>query len=483
MKPTNLLFILSDQHTRAVSGCYSHPVVQTPNLDRLAEHGTRFNNAYTNCPICVPARASLATGLYVHQIGNWDNGFPYDGGVPSWGHRLREQGHRVDSIGKLHFRGQGDDNGFSREIDPLHVVEGVGDILGCLRDSPPFRHKRGGIIGAGPGDSTYLRYDVSNADQACRWLTEYGHGGKPWVLFLSFVCPHPPYIAPETLYQRYPLDQVPLPPQWRAEDWPTHPAIDYFRRFFHWSEPFDEADIRKLTAAYYGVCTHLDQQIGRVLSVLEEQGQADATRIIYTTDHGESLGARGLFGKFTMYEESAAIPFIMAGPDIPQGKVVNTPVSLVDCFPTILEAVGASFTPEDHGLPGQSLWSIAQEPDRERTVFSEYHAVGSRNAVYMLRNAKYKYIYYVDDPPQLFDLEADPDELTDLSTSAHHQSVVADFEQQLRAMLDPETVDARAKADQRAKVIAFGGEEAVRKRGTFDNSPVPGEAPAFRRHG
>jgi choline-sulfatase len=192
MKPTNLLFILSDQHTRAVSGCYSHPVVQTPNLDRLAEHGTRFNNAYTNCPICVPARASLATGLYVHQIGNWDNGFPYDGGVPSWGHRLREQGHRVDSIGKLHFRGQGDDNGFSREIDPLHVVEGVGDILGCLRDSPSFRHKRGGIIGAGPGDSTYLRYDVSNADQACRWLTEYGHGGKPWVLFLSFVCPHPP---------------------------------------------------------------------------------------------------------------------------------------------------------------------------------------------------------------------------------------------------------------------------------------------------
>jgi choline-sulfatase len=141
-------------------------MIQTPNIDRLAEQGTRFNNAYTNCPICVPARASLATGYYVHQIGNWDNGFPYNGDVPSWGHHLREQGYQVDSIGKLHFKGQGYDHGFSAEIDPLHVVEGVGDILGCIRDNPPSRNVPSGLHTAGPGDSTYLRYDASNLEIA-----------------------------------------------------------------------------------------------------------------------------------------------------------------------------------------------------------------------------------------------------------------------------------------------------------------------------
>ena len=99
MKPANLLFILSDQHNRDATGCYGHPLVRTPNLDRMAAAGTRFTSAYTNCPICVPARASLATGRFVHELGLWDNAFPYHGEVPSWGHRLKDRGTRVDSIG------------------------------------------------------------------------------------------------------------------------------------------------------------------------------------------------------------------------------------------------------------------------------------------------------------------------------------------------------------------------------------------------
>ena len=480
MQPTNLLFILSDQHTRDMTGCYGHPLVQTPNLDRLAQQGTRFTSAYTNCPICVPARASLATGRYVHQIGYWDNAFPYEGETPSWGHRLKAQGYRVDSIGKLHFRSNEDDNGFTEEVDPLHVVDGVGDILGCIRDNPPFRDKTKGVNGAGPGDSTYLQYDASNADQAIRWLNDHADDDQPWVLFLSFVCPHPPYIAPEALYNRYPLDKIPLQPQWTQTEWPDHPALNYFRQFFGIPTQFNEATIRNAIAAYYGVCTYLDQQIGRVLAKVAENELEDTTRIIYTSDHGESMGARGLFGKFTMYEESAAVPFIMAGPDVPAGNVVNTPISLVDCLPTILEAVGASLTPEDNDLPGQSLWSIAQEPDTERTVLSEYHALGAKNAVYMLRNSRYKYIHYLNDPTQLFDLESDPDELHNLSTSPEHQTIIQNFESHLRSLLDPAAVDAQAKADQQAKIEAFGGVEAVLQRGAFDNSPVPGETPAFR---
>ena len=483
MKPANMLYILSDQHNRNVLGCYGNPVVQTPNLDRLAEGGVRFTNAYTNCAICVPVRASLATGRYVHQIRNWDNAHPYDGTTPSWHHRLREQEINVTSIGKLHFKGQGSDHGFTEEIEPLNVVEGVGDILGCIRDDPPFRDKRSGIEEAGPGDSTYLQYDKRNADNGVTWLKDHASDEKPWCLFLSFVCPHPPYISPPEDFERYSPGEIPLPPQWRESDWPNHPAMRYFRDYFTFAPQFDEATIRKMNAAYYGVCTYLDRQIGRVLSTLEGLNLTDNTRIIYTTDHGEHLGGRGIFGKFTMHQESASLPFLMSGPDVPQGKVVDTPISLVDSFPTIVEAVGANLTPEDADLPGDSLWSIANDDNRDRTVFSEYHAVGVRNAMYMLRDRQHKYVHYVNDKPQLFDLTDDPDECTDLGSSPDHQSVVENLETHLHELTDPEAADALAKSDQQAIIDSFGGEAAVRERGAFDNSPVPGEAPAFRDHG
>ncbi len=483
MQPTNMLYIISDQHNRNLLGCYGHPMVQTPNLDRLSEQGTRFTNAYTNCPICVPARASLATGRYVHQIGNWDNGHPYTGNAPSWHHRLREQGLNATSIGKLHFKGQGTDHGFTEEIEPLNVVDGIGDVLGCIREQPPFRNKRPGIREAGPGDSTYLQYDQRNADNAIKWLQEHRDDEKPWCLFLSYVCPHPPYISPPDLYDIYDPDELPMPPQWRTQDWPDHPAMDYFRRFFTFDPQFPEAIIRQLNAAYYGVCTYLDSQIGRVLNTLDELELTDTTRIIYTTDHGEHLGGRGIYGKFTMYEESAAVPFLMAGPDVPTGKVVETPVSLVDSYPTILEAVGAQQTEADADLPGESLWTIAQEENRDRTVFSEYHAIGAQNGAYMLRNRQYKYIYHVNNPPQLFDTTDDPEECRDLAQSPEHREIMENFERELHDLIDPETVDAQAKTSQREMIESLGGKEAIIHRGAFDNSPVPGEAPKFRQHG
>ncbi len=483
MQQTNMLYIISDQHNRNLLGCYGHPTVQTPNLDRLSEQGTRFTNAYTNCPICVPARASLATGRYVHQIGNWDNGHPYTGNAPSWHHRLREQGFNATSIGKLHFKGQGTDHGFTEEIEPLNVVDGTGDVLGSIREQPPFRNKRPGIREAGPGDSTYLQYDQRNADHAIKWLQEHREDQTPWCLFLSFVCPHPPYISPPDLYDIYDPDELPMPPQWRTEDWPDHPAMDYFRRFFTFDPQFPEAIVRQLNAAYYGVCTYLDSQIGRVLNTLDELELTDTTRIIYTTDHGEHMGGRGIYGKFTMYEESAAVPFLMAGPDVPAGKVVETPVSLVDSFPTILEAVGAQQTEDDAELPGESLWSIAREEDRDRTVFSEYHAIGAQHGAYMLRNRQYKYIYHVNNPSQLFDTIDDPEECHDLAQSPEHREVIENFERELRDLIDPEAMDTRAKTSQREMIEFLGGEEAVIHRGAFDNSPVPGETPKFRQHG
>ena len=480
MKPANLLFILSDQHNVNVMGCSGKKAARTPHMDALAARGTRFANAYTNCPICVPARASLATGQYVHQIGNWDNAFPWNGNPRGWGHQLMEQGFHVTSIGKLHFRSAEDDNGFSEEIDPLHVVEGQGDLLSCIRDDPPSRNNRHSIDGAGPGDSTYLRYDASNTAHALDWLNRHAQDERPWVLFLSLVCPHPPFIAPPEFFARQEAVTLPLPPQWQEADWPKHPVLEGMRRLFHYEQPFYVTALRQLLATYYAVCEYVDANIGQVLRALRELGLEDQTRVIYSSDHGESLGARGLYGKFTMYEESAAVPLIMAGPEVPAGKVVQTPVSLLDLAPTLLEGVGAEPDSWSAQLPGDSLWTLMQQENHERSVFSEYHAVGTPHAYYMLRDLCYKYVHYVNAPPQLFDMQNDPWELQDLARMPEYQTVLVERERRLRALLDPEAVDAQARADQRAKIEAFGGEAAVRARGTFTNSPVPGEAPGFR---
>ena len=183
-----------------------------------------------------------------------------------------------------------------------------------------------------------------------------------------------------------------------------------------------------------------------------------------------------------MYEEASAIPFIMSGPDVPVGRVVDTPISLIDCYPTVLDAVGCPIREEDLERPGASLWEVAGSEDHDRMVFAEYHAAGSQNAFYMLRDRRYKYVYHVDAPAQLFDLVDDPAEVNDLAIDpdASTRDLLREREGQLRAILDPEVTDKRAKADQWQVIENLGGRDAVVARGSFMNSPVPGEKPRFR---
>jgi choline-sulfatase len=260
MKPSNVLFILSDEHSRRVLGCYGHKMIRTPNLDALAARGVRFADAYTNSPICVPARASLATGRYPHQIRFWDNGIAYDGSVPTWHHRLRDAGHEVTSIGKLHFRSADDDNGFSQEIMPLHINDGIGDPLGWLRDPLPVRKATLRLAkDAGRGDSTYQDYDRKITDAAVDWLKARAGTSpdKPWALFVSLVCPHFPLIARPEFYDLYPEAEVPLPAlRIPADRAPDHPYIAAFRECQIYEKGFvDEANLRRAIAAYFGIPT------------------------------------------------------------------------------------------------------------------------------------------------------------------------------------------------------------------------------------
>jgi choline-sulfatase len=479
METSNLVFIMSDEHSRRVLGCYGHPMIRTPNLDALAARGVRFTDAYCNSPICVPSRASFATGRHVHQIRFWDNGIPYDGSVPSWGHRLREAGHAAVSIGKLHFRSADDDNGFTEEVMPLHVIEGIGDLTGMIRDDmQPRRVSLMLAEEAGPGDSDYQRYDDSITETAMAWLHDKAkQQKKPFVLFISLVCPHFPLVSRPEYFSLYPEESVPWPLLYSPEERPKHPFLEKMNETIIYDRAFDAAKVRRAIAAYFGMVTFLDHNVGRILAAIGAAGLADTTRVIYTSDHGDNLGNRGLWGKSNLYEDAAGVPMIMAGPGIPQGIVCHEPVSLVDGFPTILACAGVPPNPADRDLPGRNLFEVARGRARPATVMSEYHAVGSATGAFMIRKGDFKYIHYVGMPPQLFDLATDPLEQRDLGTAPGYAGLVADCERALRAVVDPDAADALAHSDQAARVAAFGGREAVMARGILGHSPVPGAKP------
>lgn len=479
LAPKNLLVLMSDEHNPRVLGAAGHALAQTPNLDRLAARGTRFTGAYTTSPICVPARAGFATGKYPHQVGFWDNADPYDGSVPSWHHLLRSAGHRVVSIGKLHFRGlPGDDHGFSEELLAMHVVEGLGDIKGLVRENIPRRNGYDKLAKlAGPGESPYTRYDRDIAARAQVWLHEEAPRDRPWALFVSFVCPHFPLVAPPEFYYRYPQERIPLPKQYLPAQRPRHPYLRDYDACVAYDAGFggDHAKVRRAIAGYLGLVSFMDRNVGKVLGALERAGLAQSTRVVYTSDHGDNVGARGLWGKSTMYEESAGVPLLLAGPDVPAGAQCATPVSHVDLFPFFLEAVGEP-VPRD-GYPEASPLAVATGRDPDRAVLSEYHAIGSTGGISMLRKGHWKYVHCVRYPPQLFDLQADPEELIDLAGDPAHRATLTAMEAELRRRFDPEEVDARAKRRQAELLARAGGREAALARGDLNYTPAPGQPP------
>jgi len=476
----NILVLLSDEHGSKHLGCYGSKLARTPHLDALAARGVRFTQAYTPSPICVPARAALATGRSLHKAGFWCNADPYDGGVPSWHHLLRDAGHRVVSIGKLHFKGGGRDHGFSEEILPMHAADGLGDLLGLLRDEVVPRAGAAKLEAmAGPGESSYTRYDRRITAAAETWLREEAPkpADRPWVLFVSLVAPHFPLTAPAEFYSQHRLDALPMPmpmPKiYGSEERPGHPYLRHYAANLDYDRYFaDPHSVRRAIAGYLGLVGFVDSNVGRVLGAIEASGQADRTVVLYASDHGDNLGARGVWGKSTMYEESADVPLILAGAGLPHGRRWDAPVSLIDVAPTLLELCGVSIPAE---MEGRSLLS----PDPAREVLSEYHATGSRHGAFMLRRGRWKLIHHEGGlPPELFDLDADPEEPTNLAADPTSSAVLPELYTALRRHCDPAAVDARARARQRALLAAAGGREAVLARGDFGFSPPPGESHA-----
>jgi choline-sulfatase len=267
---------------------------------------------------------------------------------------------------------------------------------------------------------------------------------------------------------------MPIPKLYAPAERPDHPYLRDYAATFNYDKYFDPQKLRKAVAAYYGLCSFVDDNVGKVLRALNETGLADNTRVIYTSDHGDNLGARGLWGKSTMYEEVAGIPLIMSGPGVPSGKRVTTPANLLDVYPTLMQCIGADSPQMYDGQPGYSLFGLANGDKPDRNVFSEYHGMGSTTGAFMIRHGKYKYVHYVTYRPQLFDLEKDPEELSDLATNPAYASVLAECHQRLLKICNPAEVDARAKKRQAELLELNGGREAVIKRGDLGFTPAPG---------
>ncbi|MDG2286183.1 MAG: sulfatase-like hydrolase/transferase [Alphaproteobacteria bacterium] len=471
MPNSNVLVLCSDEHARSALGCYGHPVVKTPTLDALAARGARFTRAYTPSPICIPARASLATGLHVHETRCWSSAEPYHGQIESWMHRLRDRGHPVTSIGKLHFRSGDDDNGFDEEIEPMYLAnDGLGWPQGLLRAPlPPYNEVTQLASEAGPGESSYTDYDRRVTAPARDWLRQAPNDpDRPWALFVSFVSPHYPLTAPLAFFDLY--DNAPIPDP--IGQTPDHPVLREMARFWDYDRHFDAATRRLARRCYYGLCSFLDDNIRQVLQALEDSGQSGETTIISISDHGEMLGNHGFWTKSVMYEDSAGIPLIMTGPGI-KPRINHTPVSLTDIASTVEHAVGMRPVPARTSFSGRPLQSLLDAPEPDRPILSEYHDGGSPTGFYMLRRRNWKYVHYAGGhPPQLFDLDTDPDELRDLGTNPDATEIRDSLASKLREMLDPEAVNARAFADQARVLASLGGAEMVNAMPSFGHTPL-----------
>ncbi len=446
---------MSDEHSYNAMGCSRHPIVKTPNLDNLAEEGTIFSNCYTNSPLCVPARAAWFTGKYVHRLGTWDNSTAYDGSIKGISHYLSEGGYEVASFGKTHFHCKGDFGGMSLFMPGLLKKPDLGAYYRGTGEFKPGAEKRFKDIEIRYEDS----HDEKVCDSAIKWLSGKSKTDKPWMLNVGLFDPHFPFLVKKEYWDYYDLLVKVPPPEAMPPFTSLNEPLEALRNYFR-CDVLDEEMIRRLYVGYYASVAQLDESVGRLLKTLDEQGLADDTMVIYTSDHGEQLGCHGLWWKCCMFEESAHIPLMIKVPlGISQNKI-DSPVSLVDILPTICEGMGI---PVSEALDGNSLLKPVMSGEKYRGkdfAFSEYHGHGSPTGMFMIRWKEWKYVYYSDYKSQLFNLNIDPRENNDLVQSNFDsdevQMIIAECESRLKSVCDPNEIDKRAKRFQCRKQLELG---------------------------
>ena len=432
------------------SGPYGHPLVQTPNMDRLAREGVTFQNAYCNSPLCMPSRMSFMTGRYISNIATWDNATPLAPDAVTWAHLLRDAGYDAVLSGKQHFCGPDRLHGFRVQLARDLHAEWSHDIFDWAEGTPSADEPWPGLDAAGPGTTEEIEVDDLAEARAIDYLRDSSRRDQRWILNVSFIAPHFPLVVPERFFNLYPTDRIDLPeiPPSHLEN--QHPVYRRMRSMFGLVH-FSEAQVRRGRAGYYGLISYLDQKIGRLLDVLEETGQARDTVVIYTSDHGEMNGEHGMWRKSNFYEPSVRVPLQVAWPGrLPANRRITEVVSLVDLVATLVDIAGASSVAP---LDGDSLLPLmpGSAEDWKDTAFSEYLAHGVDRPMAMLRRGRYKLNYSLGDPLELYDLIADPKEFHDLARDPKFEPLIEEMRSQLLSRWDPVDLDRRVRQSQKER--------------------------------
>ncbi len=433
----NFLFICSDQHSYKYTGYSGHPHVKTPHLDTLAANGTNFSNAYSGQPVCVPGRSCLMTGMYASDCGSYCNTTVWDGSYPLWGSYLQKAGYNTRAYGKLDLDDTLD-TGFD-EHKTTHAHKFNPDITSLFRNPLCYRMKERPAVKGDTRDG-YHPKDDEITDEAIKFLkTDSKTNDKPWALYLGYQQPHPPFTAKKEYFELYNKDDIDMPDVSADQLEQQHLVYQQLRHFKRIATPLDEKNIRNARKSYFGMITEMDMMIGKVLKALKESGQQDNTYIIYTSDHGESLGDQGLWYKNNIFESSVHVPLIISGPGLLKGVKKSTPVSHLDLVPSLLDAANIE---KPNYLRGRSLFPFMKYEKKlaDIAVYSESHSEGNCTGSFMIRKGDWKYIYFTAYEGLLYNLKDDPDEKNNLINSKEHQEIVNDLRNELISRVEPDKI-------------------------------------------
>jgi choline-sulfatase len=453
MRP-NVLLLMVDQLAAGWLPAYGHDVVQAPHLDALARESVVFDSAYCASPLCAPSRAALLTGKLPSRTGVYDNAAELPASEPTIAHRLRVEGYRTCLAGKMHFLGPDQLHGFEErlttDIYPAGL-EWTPDWERPLDDPLPWYHTMEAVrTPAVAHASMQLDYDDEVAFHAVRRLHDLARDGpqQPFFLTVSFTHPHDPWELRAAHWDRYDRAAIDLP---AVPPIPLEQADPHSRRLRAMSgidrAGLTDEEVRAARHAYYAAISYVDERIGEVLATLRDLGLDEHTIVVFTADHGELLGERGLWYKMSFFEPSARVPLFIRFPGGRSARVAD-PVSQLDLLPTIADLTGLRGAVE--GGDGASLAPLLGEPATRRpgAVYAEYLAEGVTAPAVMIRRGRHKFVHCDGDPDQLYDLEADPVELDDLATSPGHRDLVEAFRREVAERWDLEDLRRRVLTSQ-----------------------------------
>jgi choline-sulfatase len=433
----NILIFLPDEQSVHALGCYGNQTVESPHIDALAAQGVTLDAAYSNYPLCVPSRLSLLSGKHPHKIDAWDNRSVLDPSARTFAGDLTAAGYRTCLIGKMHFAGEEQRYGFEERP--------YGDLLGWSHQpDPPETARDLSRIAAGPSEIPLeqTQEEIVNRE-ALAFLRQQREAEpeRPWLLVLGYNRPHFPLRPPRKWWDRYWPHGYDMPRVPEGHVDALHPWIKAVRHRSD-GDGFSEEQVARARAAYYACVSYVDEKVGEVLGELDRLGLSDETLVVFTSDHGEMIGAHDMWGKRTFYEGSARVPFVVRWPGrIPAGARVESPAELVDLYPTLCAA--ATVTPPDD-LDGASLLPLLSgDASSWRNVAVSDYCQWLPAPARMVRKGDWKLNYYTGAGFELFNVREDPDELRDLSGEPSCQGVILDLVAELsRAGWSPPLAEA-----------------------------------------